>query len=64
MKKNQKTLSWNTQFAASVALRTLITKHWQNRRNCQKIGGFDSSVSYWTKELRTNISAYREINSF
>lgn len=63
MKNKQKTLSFQTKFAASVALRTLIAKHWQNRRNCQKIKGFSSSVNYWTKELQTNIAAYRELNS-
>lgn len=63
MKNNQKTLSWKAQFAASVALRTLITNHWKNRRNAQKLPSYSDSVSYWSKELRTNIAAYREIQS-
>jgi hypothetical protein len=63
MKNKQKELSWNAKFQASVALRTIITKQWINRRNVQKIPTFKSSVDFWTKELRSNISAYRELNS-
>lgn len=63
MKNTQKTLSWNTRFAASVALRTLISKHWENRRNVQRIATLNSSVNFWAKEIRSNIAAYRELNN-
>lgn len=62
MNNNQKSLSFQTKFSASVALRTVISKQWQCRQNCRKIG-MANSVGFWTNELRTNIAAYREINT-
>jgi hypothetical protein len=53
-------LSYHSKFAASVALRSMISRNWESRRNCQRLGIMSN---YWSKEIRTNIAAYREINS-
>ena len=63
MKNTQKTLSTSTKFTARVAIRSLIAKSWQSRRNAQQIRHV-SSVDFWTNEIKENISALREIRAF
>jgi hypothetical protein len=60
MKKKQKTISFHTKFAASVALRLCIAKGWNSRRRSQQIQNV-SSVTFWNEDIKTNVSALREI---
>jgi hypothetical protein len=63
MKNKQKTLSFHTKFAASVALRVCISKGWNNRRRSQQIQNV-SGIAFWNDDIKQNISALREIRDF
>ena len=63
MKNKQKTLSFSAKFSARVALRSLVAKHWHNRRLSQQRRDANS-VDFWSKEIKQNVSAMREIRNF